>query len=76
MKYPGYSGSFPGIDSTRVLAIEARPGSLGSQTDFYLQFGDENAPQGSVPADVWFQFWIYPNYYDDPAGINDQAQRL
>ncbi|MBT3091990.1 MAG: PKD domain-containing protein [Candidatus Thiodiazotropha sp. (ex Lucina pensylvanica)] len=69
---PGYSGSFPGIDSTRVLAIEARPGSLGSQTDFYLQFGDENAPQGSVPADVWFQFWIYPNNYDDPADINDQ----
>ncbi|MEW8027766.1 MAG: PKD domain-containing protein [Candidatus Thiodiazotropha sp.] len=69
---PGYSGSFPGNDSNRVLAIEARPASMGSQTDFYLQFGDENLPAGSVPADVWFQFWIYPNYYDDPTDTDDQ----
>ncbi|MES9969780.1 MAG: PKD domain-containing protein [Candidatus Thiodiazotropha sp.] len=69
---PGYSGSFPGNNSNRVLAIEARPGSMGSQTDFYLQFGAESAPVNSVPADVWFQFWIYPNYYDDPTDANDQ----
>jgi hypothetical protein len=69
---PGYSGSFPGNNSTRVLAIEARPGSMGSQTDFYLQYGGDSATTDTVPANVWFQFWIYPNYYDDPADINDQ----
>jgi len=69
---PGYSGSFPGRNSTSVLAIEARPGSLGSQTDFYLQYGDENAPANTVPGNVWFQFWIYSNRYDDPTNQNDQ----
>jgi PKD repeat protein len=69
---PGYSGGFPGSDSTRVLAIEARPGSMGSQTDFYLQYGSDSAQENTIPADVWFQFWVYPNYYNDPADINDQ----
>ncbi|MCU7806740.1 MAG: PKD domain-containing protein [Candidatus Thiodiazotropha sp. (ex Semelilucina semeliformis)] len=69
---PGYGGSFPGRNSTSVLAIEARPGSMGSQTDFYLQFGDENAPLNTVPGNVWFQFWMYSNRYDDPTSQNDQ----
>jgi PKD repeat protein len=68
---PGYSGSFPGRDSTNVLALEALPGSMGSQTDFFLQYGEVGNPD-SVPANVWFQFWIYPNYYDDPADLSDQ----
>jgi len=69
---PGYNTAFPGIGSNRVLAIEALPVSLGSQTDFYLQYGEENADTNTVPANVWFQFWIYPNYYDDPNNVNDQ----
>jgi PKD repeat protein len=68
---PGYSGPFPGSNSAKVLAMEALPGSMGSQTDFYLQYGDGNTPD-TVPADVWFQFWIYSNYYDAPQDINDQ----
>ncbi len=69
---PGYSGSFPGRNSNSVLAIEARPGSMGGQTDFYLQYGDITASRDTVPANVWFQFWIYSNRYDDPTDQNDQ----
>ncbi|VAX13231.1 hypothetical protein MNBD_GAMMA24-1168 [hydrothermal vent metagenome] len=71
---PGYSGLFPGKDSTSVLAIEGRPSSRNSQTDFYLQFGGNYDNQ--VPADVWFQYWIYINYYNDPSDQNDQLSRF
>jgi len=71
-RIPGYSGTFPGKDSKRVLAIEALPTSMGGQTDFYLQYGKEGGPVNAIPADVWFQFWIYPNYYDDPDNKEDQ----
>jgi hypothetical protein len=68
---PGYTGSFPGTNSTRVLAIEALPASLRgasdpfAQTDFYLQLGDgtSSASDDHIPGDVWFQFWIYPQNY-------------
>jgi hypothetical protein len=62
---PGYQGSFPGGASSRVLVMEALPGSLGGQTDFYLQYGNgENAAyDNAVPGDVWFQFWVYVNHY-------------
>jgi PKD repeat protein len=73
---PGYSGRFPGLNSQRVLAIESRPGSMGSQSDFYLQYGDDNSPIEKVPANVWFQFWIYPNRYDDPTDANDQLSNF
>ncbi len=71
---PGYSGPFPGKDSTRVLALEGRPSTFGFQTDFYLQFGGDFDNQ--VPADVWFQYWIYTNDYDDPTDQNDQMSRF
>jgi hypothetical protein len=59
---PGYSGPFPGTNSSRVLAMEALPITLQSQTDFYLQYGDgsSSAHANTIPGDVWFQFWIYP----------------
>ncbi len=59
---PGYSGAFPGTNSSRVLAIEALPITLGVQTDFYLQYGNgsSSAYDDTIPGDVWFQFWIYP----------------
>ncbi len=60
-KIPGYSDSFPGRNSKKVLAIEARAGSMDTQTDFYLQYGREDGPNNTVPGNVWFQFWIYPN---------------
>ena len=58
---PGYNGPFPGINSSRVLAIEARPESLGGQTDFYLGLGNGSsaAYNNYIPGDVWFQFWVY-----------------
>ena len=71
---PGYSGPFPGKDSSHVLAIEGRPSTFGIQTDFYLQFGGDFDNQ--VPADVWFQYWMYTNYYDDPTDQNDQMSRF
>jgi len=38
-RIPGYTGVFPGRNSKRVLAIEARSKTFKSQTDFYLQYG-------------------------------------
>lgn len=62
---PGYTGDFPGRNSTRVLLMEARPATFGAQTDFYLQYGDTDFPADTVPGDVWFQYWIYPIRYGD-----------
>ncbi len=62
---PGYSGNFPGRNSKRVLAIEALPSTYGFQTSFQLTYGDISAPKNTIPGNVWFQFWIYPNYYGD-----------
>ena len=65
---PGYSGSFPGANSTRALLIEQLPysssgGDLNAQTDIYLQFGGPTKPTSYIPANVWIQFWIYINRY-------------
>jgi hypothetical protein len=62
---PGYSGNFPGLASHRALLIEARPATFGAQTDFYLQLGDGYSDLNFIPGDVWFQFWLYPQYYGD-----------
>jgi hypothetical protein len=58
---PGYSGAFPGNSSSRVLAIEALPETLGGQTDFYLQAGAATDAIGTIPANLWVQFWVYSN---------------
>jgi len=72
-RIPGYTGDFPGRSSTRVLAFEAKPDTFGSQTDFYLQYGFGGQ---TIPADVWFQFWMYINNYDDPTDQEDQMSRF
>ena len=62
---PGTDAAFPG-GGDRVLAIEARPDLLGFQTDFYVQLGGGEPEQaGTIPANVWFQFWMYSNYAGD-----------
>jgi len=71
-RIPGYKGPFPGRDSKRVLAIEARSQTFKSQTDFYLQYGHAQGPADQVPGNVWFQFWLYVNHYDDPRDQEDQ----
>ena len=52
--------------------MEARPVTMGAQTDFYLQLGQEGGSSETIPGNVWFQFWIYTNHYDDPTDQNDQ----
>jgi hypothetical protein len=43
--------------------MEARPFTLNGQTDFYLQLGSPEGPIGQIPANHWFQFWVYANNY-------------
>jgi len=71
-RIPGYAGPFPGRNSKRVLAIEARSKTFHNQTDFYLQYGNGRGPADQIPGNVWFQFWLYVNYYDDPQDREDQ----
>lgn len=66
---PGYTGSFPGMASQRALAMEARPDLGDGQTDFYLQFGSGARPIGHIPANHWFQFWVYS---PDVPGVDGQ----
>lgn len=75
-RIPGYSGNFPGQNSRYVLAIEALPGTFQTQTDLYLQYGNPEGPPNQVPGNVWFQFWVYLNYYDDPQDKNDQLSGI
>lgn len=51
---------------SRVLVLESRPtmrpppGDFPySQTDYYLQLGNESGSGTAIPANVWFQFWTY-----------------
>jgi hypothetical protein len=55
---PGYSGSMPGVNSTRVLRMEGR--NVTGGTDFYLEY---SGGVDTIPANVWFQFWIYINHH-------------
>lgn len=75
-RIPGYTGRFPGRDSKRVLVIEALPGKFRTQTSLHLQYGDAKGPPNQIPGDVWFQFWIYLNYYDDPQDKEDQLSGI
>lgn len=73
----GFSGSFPGQSSNRVLAIEARPNFFGyNQTDFYLQYGLEAGPANAIPGNVWFQFWLYPNRTAAEPSVMDEMKFL
>jgi len=75
---PGYSGGFPGGTSSRVLVMEARPGTEGNQTDFYLEYGDGENPayDNTIPGNVWFQFWIYINNYGDQMSRVDARNKF
>lgn len=46
--------------NSRVLAQESLPDMLGlGQTDYYLKYGSDSHPAGTIPANVWFQYWLY-----------------
>lgn len=61
---PGYDGAFPG-GGGRVLSMEVRSGTHDGQTDMYLQIGGEDAPDDTIPGNVWFQMWIYVPHTDE-----------
>ena len=71
---PGYTGTFPA--GPRALCIEALPGSLGGQTDFYLQLGSETTDSDILPGNMWMQFWIYINDYGDQRSLLDGGNKL
>lgn len=73
---PGFDGAFPGAESQSVLALEARPAESGFQTDFYLQYGSGDAAAGTLPPDVWFQFWVYPNHTEEQPSQFHRAKFL
>jgi hypothetical protein len=58
---PGYSGFFPGQNSSHVLAIEARPSTMDSTTDFYLTFIEAHccpATGSDITGDWCFDFVV------------------
>lgn len=65
---PGYAGQMPIVaDGGKLLKVHQQSGSAQDQTDFYLQKGDGTS-DAVVPADVWWQFWIYPQNYGAESG--------
>lgn len=62
---PGFSGSFPGTNSTRVLVSEHLPGTYSwGQSDTYLSFYTTGGSP-VIPATFYIQFWVYFQYYGD-----------
>lgn len=72
---PGYSGPFPGVNSNRVLCSEHLPSTLDCdqgapgacaggrwlQSDTYFGYGASGSR--ALPADLWIQFWMYPQHH-------------
>ncbi|MCP9471944.1 MAG: hypothetical protein NNA30_04355 [Nitrospira sp.] len=58
---------FDGTRNSRVLVLESLPsmspppppGFPYRQTDYWISYGSESHPLETIPANVWFQFWIY-----------------
>ncbi|HWB75551.1 MAG TPA: hypothetical protein VG755_11370 [Nannocystaceae bacterium] len=81
---PGYEGALPGVDSTHVLCVESGAGTYAGviegawrQTDFYLQYGDvEQGPLDTIPADVWFQHWLYVADTEEQPSLFPPTNRL
>lgn len=75
---PGYSGVIPG-NSGRMLCVECLAESVAPysvppnirETDFYLQLGQEAGADGFIPADVWFQYWLYTS---DSAAVSQESR--
>ncbi|MCP9452259.1 MAG: hypothetical protein NNA23_06200 [Nitrospira sp.] len=58
---------FDASRNSRVLVLESlpttapppEPGFPYQQTDYWIAFGGEGSPLTTLPANVWFQFWLY-----------------
>lgn len=71
----GYSGSFPGTNSSRVLASEHRAGTYSvGQSDTYLSFYGTGTPP--IPREHWIQFWVYLQYYGDELSVYSNMKFL
>jgi hypothetical protein len=49
-------------DATRgskVLVMESLPTTVGGQTSYHLSYGSDASALGTIPANVWIQFWTY-----------------
>lgn len=44
---------------SKVLVMESIPTSVGGQTSYHLLYGGVGLPRGTIPANVWIQFWTY-----------------
>lgn len=40
----------------RALAMEAQPVTEGAQTDYYITYGAQSEPVGTVPPEMWIRF--------------------
>lgn len=46
--------------NSRVLVMESLPSTSAiQQTAYHLAYGSGGHPLGTIPANVWFQFWTY-----------------
>lgn len=46
--------------SSRALVMQSLAETFNAiQTDYWLKYGSESHPLGTIPANVWFQFWTY-----------------
>lgn len=77
----GYTGPMP--SGNRVLAFNQLSGTYTGQTDSYLRFGDDytegvsNPSQlDTIPGDIWFQMWIYPQNYGSEVGYTRAGKFL
>ena len=54
-----YTRQDPTLGS-RVLVMESLPSTSPiQQTAYHLAYGGQGHPLGTIPANVWFQFWTY-----------------
>ena len=51
---PGYTGDFPGHNSTHVLAMEALISSMGGQSSINIRYGTPESPNTTIPENIWF----------------------
>ncbi len=44
---------------SKTLVMESLPTTVGGQSAYHLLYGGVGLPRGTIPANVWFQFWTY-----------------
>lgn len=67
----------PCLSSSRVLCLEALPGTYQRQTDFYLERNDLGNDANVLPAESWIQAWIYiPRSGAQMSEISDYGGKL